>query len=718
MKKKHKITLLVIGILLVLSLMLSSSYALWVFNVSQESTNVVQADCFEITFTDNNPINLEYSFPMRDSYGVQTTPYEFTIRNICNHPADFQINLETLNTSTIDESFIKADLNGHISEYSLAESVTPTLDNASSAVMLYEDTLAVNSSKTYNLRIWVKEDAVDEEVENKTYASKVSVKATVRKTYAEGTLISGTNFTTALKRLADGGAPNYFTTNTSIKSIEWSATAPTENDNTINVAHASTKTPIYVWFKDGTMYIYSELDKIYMNDFAYDMFYGMAGLTKLDLSHFDTSNVYNMENMFSNTKSLTSIDLSGFDTSNVTNMRGMFSEMSGLTNLDLSNFNTSKVLFMDEMFLGAKSLSTLDVSNFDTSKVTDMSKMFSGMTNLINLDVSNFDTSKVTNMSSMFSQMTSLTTLDLSNFDTSNVTNMGSMFSQMTSLTTLDLSNFDTSNVTNMGSMFSQMTSLTTLNLSKFDTSKVTSMYGMFSQMTSLTTLDLSKFDTSNVTNMKHMFGYMSNLISLNITGFDTSNVTDMSFMFWYTQSITTLDLSNFNTSNVTNMKNMFSKMTSLTELDLSGFDTSNVTDMSGMFARSTKLADLDILSFNTSNVTNMSGMFYECYGLEKLDLSSFNTSNVTKFYGYFSSEQGSILNAGMFEGSKNLKTIYISNLWSNSSVTDSNKMFNRDTELVGGAGTTYDSNHIDVEYARVDDPDNGKPGYFTLKTS
>jgi hypothetical protein len=44
--------------------------------------------------------------------------------------------------------------------------------------------------------------------------------------------------------------------------------------------------------------------------------------------------------------------------------------------------------------------------------------------------------------------------------------------------------------------------------------------------------------------------------------------------------------------------------------------------------------------------------------------------------------------------------------------------MFNRDTELVGGAGTTYDSNHIDVEYARVDDPDNGKPGYFTLKTS
>ena len=49
-----------------------------------------------------------------------------------HHPADFQINLETLNISTIDESFIKADLNGHITEYNLAESVEPTIDTAKS----------------------------------------------------------------------------------------------------------------------------------------------------------------------------------------------------------------------------------------------------------------------------------------------------------------------------------------------------------------------------------------------------------------------------------------------------------------------------------------------------------------------------------------------------------------------------------------------------------
>ena len=110
MKKKHKITLLVIGILLALSLMLSSSYALWVFNVSQESTNVVVSDCFQITYTDTHPISLEYAFPMEDSLGVQLTPYEFSITNVCNHPADFQINLETLNTSTMDLNAVSARL--------------------------------------------------------------------------------------------------------------------------------------------------------------------------------------------------------------------------------------------------------------------------------------------------------------------------------------------------------------------------------------------------------------------------------------------------------------------------------------------------------------------------------------------------------------------------------------------------------------------------------
>ena len=558
MKKKHKITLLVIGILLALSLMLSSSYALWVFNVSQESTNVVQADCFELTLSDNNPIGLAASFPMRDGDGVKTTPYTFTIRNICNHPADFQINLETLNISTIDESFIKADLNGHITEYNLAESVEPTIDTAKSAVMLYEDTLAVNGEKTYNLRIWVNEIATQEDVENKSYASKVSIKATVRKQFAEGTLISGSDFNAILKKLADGGNTDCYESNSSIISIEWSENVPEESDNAVNLAVEGTNIPIYAWFKDGIIYINSELDKIYLNQDSSNMFYKMEGVTSIDLSHFDTSKVVDMGFMFSYNSALESLDLSSFDTSSVTNMLYMFSNSSNITSLNLSSFDTSNVINMRTMFYYLNKLTTLDVSNFNTSKVTSMNEMFMGMEKLTNLDVSHFDTSNVTDMSSMFKGLENIVNLDVSNFDTSNVTSMSSMFSGSEKIVNLDLSNFDTSNVRGMSNMFYRMSNLTNLDLSHFNTSNVKYMDGMFEGMSSLTNLDLSNFDTSNVTTMLRMFLGMTSIKSLDLSSFVTSNVTSMGYMFSNLKNLKVLDLSSFNTSKVKNMDSMF----------------------------------------------------------------------------------------------------------------------------------------------------------------
>jgi len=81
--------------------------------------------------------------------------------------------------------------------------------------------------------------------------------------------------------------------------------------------------------------------------------------------------------MFSRCSGLTSLDLSNFDTSNVTDMRSMFSRCSGLTSLDLSNFDTSKVTNMFDMFSGCSSLTNLDLSNFDMSKLEYSSDMFS-----------------------------------------------------------------------------------------------------------------------------------------------------------------------------------------------------------------------------------------------------------------------------------------------------------------------------------------------------
>ena len=43
--------------------------------------------------------------------------------------------------------------------------------------------------------------------------------------------------------------------------------------------------------------------------------------------------------------------------------------------------------------------------------------------------------------------------------------------------------------------------------------------------------------------------------------------------------------------------------------------------------------------------------------------------------------------------------------------------MFGLSTNLVGGAGTKYDANHVDKTYARIDGGAS-LPGYFTLKNN
>ena len=329
--------------------------------------------------------------------------------------------------------------------------------------------------------------------------------------------------------------------------------------------------------------------------------------------------------------------------------------------------------------------------------------------NIKDLDISNFDTSKVTQMSGMFSGMSSLTSLDLSNFNTSKVWDMDSMFSGMSSLTSLDLSNFDTSRVAYMRWMFSGMSSLTSFKFSHFGHFYV-KMDGMFSGMSSLTSLDLSNFDTSAATSMRVMFSDMSSLTSLDLSSFNTSNVTDMEGMFYNASSLTSLDLSNLNTSKVEDMVGMFRGMSSLTSLKLSNFNTSKVKDMRMMFYNVRSLTSLDLSSFDTSNVEDMYAMFANMFSLTSLDLSNFDTSNVKtmEYMFYLENENAS---------RDQLGTIYVKNDFDITKLQDYSNMFTNRKKLRGGAGSFLsDPSTADKSWLRIDDPAQGRSGYFTRK--
>ena len=120
---------------------------------------------------------------------------------------------------------------------------------------------------------------------------------------------------------------------------------------------------------------------------------------------YDRESIYTFE--FDNLEAITSAKIEGA----LLNCDSLFYNCSGLTTLDVTKLNTSNVTDMSSMFYGCSKLTTLDLSNFDTSNVTDMSKMFYGCSGLTTLDVSKFDTSKVTTMYAMFYGCSKLTTI-------------------------------------------------------------------------------------------------------------------------------------------------------------------------------------------------------------------------------------------------------------------------------------------------------------------
>ncbi len=200
----------------------------------------------------------------------------------------------------------------------------------------------------------------------------------------------------------------------------------------------------------------------------------------------------------------------------------------------------------------------------------------------------------------------------------------------------------------------------------------------MFSS-TSFISIDLSGLYTNNVNYMANMFAYNERLQEVYFgDNFDTSNVTDMSYMFYDCSSLNNIDFYNIDMSSVTTTSEMFYNCSSLTYIDF-------------------KRKPLRSLEYAYE-------MFYGCSSLTYLDLTMFDNSNLYDF-------------GTMFNNMPNLETIYVSDLWNEDNYYyEQYNVFTYSTKLVGGAGTTYDENHDTSEYARVDDPNNDKPGYFTYR--
>ena len=115
------------------------------------------------------------------------------------------------------------------------------------------------------------------------------------RTPATTTFLPGTTFNSKIKTLAAGTNTTYNTQDTLIKGIVWLYTAPSST----NMAEANivstedSEVPIYAWFEDEQIKLYTAATTIYANENASQMFYYLKKVENIDLTGIDTSNTTN-----------------------------------------------------------------------------------------------------------------------------------------------------------------------------------------------------------------------------------------------------------------------------------------------------------------------------------------------------------------------------------------------------------------------------------------
>lgn len=422
-----------------------------------------------------------------------------------------------------------------------------------------------------------------------------------------------------------------------------------------------------------------------------------------------------------------------FATAKPTSTFGWFEDCTGLTAIDLSMLNTSEVTNMANMFKGCTALTTADLSQMDIKKVTDMSSMFEGCTSLTTIyAAAGWSTEGVTASTAMFKDCTALkgclgsgymasrTNATYARDDngqgkpgylTMPVERYYALYAAGTLTFCHDaageypqLQAGQTAYAITAGQAWSShRADLESVVFEEdFASCRPTNISNWFYSCSNLNSITgLEYLNTSKVTNMTYLFFSCSQLETLDLSHFETSRTTDMSYMFAGCSALKAIDLSSFNTGSTTDMHHMFSDCSQLETLNLSHFNTGNVTDMNHMFAYCNKLAAIDLSGFNTANVTSMNGMFYHCTLIEELNLSNFNTAKVTDM-------------SSMFQNCRALTTIYAGDGWNTESVTSSESMFSSCYQLTAFKGTEFDYEHTDGAYARLDGGAE-QPGYLSL---
>lgn len=514
-------------------------------------------------------------------------------------------------------------------------------------------------------------------------------------------------------------------------------------------AHAKNAHRMFYWGRATSVNlsnaIFNELED------ASSMFEDQDYLTEIKLPKATFDKTSNFNRTFFSVSAATIISLPKITFRAAEDLTSMFHDCGYMTTLNLnpSKMIASHVVTMASMFKGTYSMTEINLEklNINGGTLQNIQELFKDNSNTEKIILPTvFDTSNVTNMASAFENCQLLTEIgNYSQLNLKSVTNASRLFANAESL---DLKQIipllKTNSIENASFMFYLAYSSAPVAFSSnFQTNSTTTMQGMF-QGFMTPSLNISHFSLENTTTMEDMFSGKEASRTYAVGGqyyavseviwpngiLNAPHLTTMKSLFHKNYHITKLNLPKFVSPALTDTSYMFYQLDKeITEIDVNGLDTQNVEDMSEMFDGLKfdrgSLGGSFAPKFKTTSLKNMYGMFYYM-NVDHLDLTALDVSNVTNMEytlgnAYFITIDLTGWNTSnvenmryLFYNNWYLTTIYASDSFVTTKVTQSDDIFNMNgyDNLVGGNGTHAAGQ--DITYARIDRP--GKPGAFTLK--
>ncbi len=200
MKKSYKLTLIILGLLLAVTLTMGTGYGVWLSMRDDANQSSTLLNCFKIYYSNSGIIELKKITPLVNEEGVETSPYTLTITNICSEEKELQLRLSTLKDTTVDTNALTVKVSGNIEKettlYKNLDGAKTEDPNISASKILGIVKIQPNETIRTNVKIWFDEKktpSIDKQLSYKGKFEIIDTNSAIKSTFAEIILDDITN---------------------------------------------------------------------------------------------------------------------------------------------------------------------------------------------------------------------------------------------------------------------------------------------------------------------------------------------------------------------------------------------------------------------------------------------------------------------------------------------------------------------------------------------